>query len=120
LAERGSPGLPVRCLELRQLEPTQQGVGRDAGCLRSFIDVALRPDHSSQGPFYSNEHLWLDFHKHQAVVDSQMLALTPKEYGVLALLVEHSGQIVSRDAGMGRVDAGLAKLTLLDSPRVTN
>jgi DNA-binding response OmpR family regulator len=61
-------------------------------------NMGLLPDHSSQGPFYSDEHLWLDFHKHQAVLDGQMLTLTRKEYGVLALLVEHSGQIVPREA----------------------
>ena len=60
--------------------------------------MGLLPNHSSQGPFYSDEHLWLDFHKHQAVLDGEMLTLTLKEHGVLALLVERSGQIVTREA----------------------
>ena len=60
--------------------------------------MGLLRDLSNQGPFYSDEHLRLDFHKHQAELDGQMLTLTCKEYGVLALLVEHSGQIVPREA----------------------
>jgi DNA-binding response OmpR family regulator len=61
-------------------------------------NMGLLRDDSNQGPFYSDEHLCLDFHKNQAVLDGQMLTLTRKEYGVLALLVEHSGQIVTREA----------------------
>jgi hypothetical protein len=41
LSVGGAAGLPVSCLELRQLHPFQQRVGRNIDCARSFINVAL-------------------------------------------------------------------------------
>ena len=55
-------------------------------------------DQSSQDTFYCDEHLSLDFDRHRAMLDSQALPLTRKEYNLLALLVEHSGRIVPREA----------------------
>jgi DNA-binding response OmpR family regulator len=55
-------------------------------------------DQSSQDTFYCDEHLSLDFERHHAMLDSQAIPLTRKEYNLLALLVEHSGRIVPREA----------------------
>lgn len=55
-------------------------------------------DQSSQDTFYCDEHLSLDFDRHHAMLDSQAISLTRKEYNLLALLVEHSGRIVPREA----------------------
>jgi hypothetical protein len=42
LAEGGPTRFPVSLLELGELHPTEQGVGRDADCFGRFIYVALR------------------------------------------------------------------------------
>src|ERR1051325_1154288 len=61
------------------------------------------PMNNSQVAPYRDEHLSLDF-SHQAVtVDSQRLILTRKEYELLALLVEHAGEIIPREALLMRV-----------------
>src|SRR3954464_1687544 len=47
---------------------------------------------------YRDEHLSLDFEKQVAILDSQRMVLTRKEYELLSLLVQHAGEIIPRDA----------------------
>ena len=47
---------------------------------------------------YGDEHLVLDFQQQAVFVDKKQLTLTKKEYELLALLVEHAGEIVPRNA----------------------
>jgi len=54
-------------------------------------------------PPYRDEHLSLDFEKQVAILDSQRMVLTRKEYDLLALLVQHAGEIIPRDALLMRV-----------------
>jgi DNA-binding response OmpR family regulator len=54
-------------------------------------------------PPYRDEHLTLDFEKQVAVLDTQRMVLTRKEYDLLALLVQHAGEIIPRDALLMRV-----------------
>ncbi len=64
---------------------------------------------------YRDEHLAVDFDHRLAVLDSNRLTLTRKEYELLALLVQHAGEIVPRDALLLRVwgyGAGIRTRTL--------
>jgi DNA-binding response OmpR family regulator len=45
----------------------------------------------------------MDFSQQTAAVDTQRLVLTRKEYDLLALLVQHAGEIIPRDALLYRV-----------------
>jgi len=47
---------------------------------------------------YRDEHLTLDFAQQAAVLDAERMTLTRKEYDLLALLVEHAGEIIPREA----------------------
>ena len=58
---------------------------------------------TSQLPPYHDEHLALDFDLQSAVLDGSRLALTRKEYDLLALLVQHAGEIIPREALLLRV-----------------
>lgn len=53
--------------------------------------VAPKPE------LYRDLHLTVDFDRCQVSLDSRQLVLTRKEYELLAKLVEHAGEIVSRD-----------------------
>jgi DNA-binding response OmpR family regulator len=57
----------------------------------------------NQVPPYRDEHLTLDFGQQAAVLDSQRMVLTRKEYDLLALLVQHAGEIIPREALLMRV-----------------
>lgn len=57
----------------------------------------LREDGSQTEP-YGDEHLIFDFQQQVATLDGRRMTLTRKEYDLLALLVQHAGQIVPRDA----------------------
>ena len=61
------------------------------------------PVNTTSVPPYRDEHLFLDFSQQAATVDSQRLVLTRKEYDLLALLVQHAGEIIPRDALLYRV-----------------
>ncbi len=52
---------------------------------------------------YRDEHLSIDFDQQLATLDSQRIILTRKEYDLLALLVQHAGQIIPREALLMRV-----------------
>ncbi len=54
-------------------------------------------------PSYRDEHLAIDFDQQAAVLDSQRMILTRKEYDLLALLVQHAGEIIPREALLMRV-----------------
>ena len=54
-------------------------------------------------PAYHDEHLSVDFDRQVAELDSTPIVLTRKEYDLLALLVQHAGQIIPRDVLLQRV-----------------
>src|ERR1017187_6924941 len=47
---------------------------------------------------YRAEHPSMDFTQPAALLDSERMTLTRKEYELLALLVRHAGEIIPRDA----------------------
>lgn len=47
---------------------------------------------------YRDEHLSLDFDQQIAALDAERMVLTRKEYDLLALLVQHAGEIIPREA----------------------
>jgi|SRR5271157_263892 len=64
---------------------------------------------------YRDEHLAVDFDHRIAVLDSERMILTRKEFELLALLVKHAGEIVPREALLLRVwgyGAGIRTRTL--------
>jgi len=54
-------------------------------------------------PAYRDEHLTVDFDRQVAELDSTRMVLTRKEYDLLALLVQHAGQIIPRDVLLERI-----------------
>ena len=47
---------------------------------------------------YRDEHLSVDYEHQVAALDTERILLTRKEYDLLALLVQHAGEIIPRDA----------------------
>jgi len=54
-------------------------------------------------PPYRDEHLTIDYDQQIAILDSERMTLTRKEYDLLALLVQHAGEIIPREALLMRV-----------------
>jgi len=59
---------------------------------------------------YRDEHLLVDPSRKVVVLDNRTLSLTPKEYCLLALLVQHAGAVVPR--------AMILKLVWGDTPEL--
>lgn len=57
----------------------------------------------TQIPSYRDEHLSIDFDQQLAILDTERITLTRKEYDLLALLVQHAGEIIPREALLMRV-----------------
>src|SRR5271157_2290813 len=62
-----------------------------------------QPLGSHRMPPYRDEHLAMDFNLQNAILDGERMTLTRKEYDLLALLVQHAGEIIPRDALLMRV-----------------
>ena len=62
-----------------------------------------QPISTNHIPPYHDEHLAVDFDLQRATLDSVPMSLTRKEYDLLALLVQHAGEIIPRDALLLRV-----------------
>jgi DNA-binding response OmpR family regulator len=56
-------------------------------------DRALSPPNQ---PFYRDGNLLVDLRDRVVILDRQILTLTRMEYRLLALLVEHAGEVVTR------------------------
>ncbi|MGA2590326.1 MAG: winged helix-turn-helix domain-containing protein [Bryobacteraceae bacterium] len=52
---------------------------------------------------YHDQHLDIDFRHKTALLDSKPLGLTRKEYDLLALLIQHAGELVTRETLLLRV-----------------
>jgi|SRR5579885_1401248 two-component system alkaline phosphatase synthesis response regulator PhoP len=52
---------------------------------------------------YQDEHLTVAFDQQTVTLDAHRLILTRKEYELLALLVQHAGEIIPREALLMRV-----------------
>jgi len=60
--------------------------------------MGMLPGNTHQIMPYRDEHLALDFDQQAASLDSERITLTRKEYDLLALLVQHAGEIIPREA----------------------
>ena len=58
----------------------------------------LQAGNNHQGMPYRDEHLAMDFAQQAVILDSERMTLTRKEYDLLALLVQHAGEIIPREA----------------------
>ena len=56
------------------------------------------PVNGNHTPWYRDEHLFVDFEQQSAILDTERMSLTRKEYDLLALLVRHAGEIIPRRA----------------------
>ena len=52
---------------------------------------------------YHDQHLDLDFEHKTAMLDSRPVALTRKEFDLLALLIQNAGEVVTRETLLMRV-----------------
>ena len=58
----------------------------------------MQAGNNHQGMPYRDEHLAMDFAQQAVILDSERMTLTRKEYDLLALLVQHAGEIIPREA----------------------
>lgn len=61
---------------------------------------------------FRDEYLIVDLRNPVAILDSQPLMLTRKEYGLLALLVQHAGEIVPRSILLKEVWGSLPEASI--------
>ena len=67
----------------------------DSGELKALIESILRRQKSTTKKNLSN--IQIDFETHIASIDSQIIDMTPKEFKILAYLIGHPGEVISRE-----------------------
>lgn len=63
--------------------------------IRAFLRNRSQPDDTLL-PFYNDGHLSIDLMRHEVVLEGHTVALTPKEFALLAFLVRQPGGIVTQ------------------------
>jgi DNA-binding response OmpR family regulator len=58
--------------------------------------MEILQDQSSDEPFYTDDRLFVHLKQRLATLDGEKLMLTRKEYLLLALLVQHTGEVVPK------------------------
>jgi hypothetical protein len=73
---------------------------RNTSCIALAGGLVLAPtlDTVQPRPVYRDEHLTVEFGPRTVLVDGLPIALTRKEYALLAMLVQHAQEIVPRNA----------------------
>jgi two-component system KDP operon response regulator KdpE len=51
---------------------------------------------SLDGPYYRDGHLYVDLRQQVVKLDGETVPLTPMQYEVLSLMVQHAGVVVTR------------------------
>ena len=74
-------------------------VGRLTACLRR----AGERNDEKIGLLFPSDSVVLDCGRHELVIEDRATYLTPKEFGVLRLLIRHAGKVLSTDAILTRV-----------------
>ena len=66
--------------------------------LLARIRRLLRQPHpgAQQRPVFDDGHLRIDLEAHRATLDGAALRLTPKEFGLLGILLQHAGQVATQ------------------------
>jgi DNA-binding response OmpR family regulator len=73
------------------------------------LNLLLSPPNQ---PCYRDERLSVDFRKQRVKFDGEAVTLTGMQYRVLALLVEHAGEVVPRAIILKRIWGGAPKIQL--------
>jgi two-component system, OmpR family, KDP operon response regulator KdpE len=68
------------------------GVGELMARLRVILRRVTAPEHS---PVYRTEHLTVDLTLREVMVDGQTASLTPTEYDILRVLIQHAGKVLT-------------------------
>jgi DNA-binding response OmpR family regulator len=73
------------------------------------LNLLLSPPNQ---PSYRDERLYVDLRRRLVIFDSEVVTLTRMQYRVLALLVEHAGEVVPRAIILKRIWGGAPKIQL--------
>ncbi|MBB3227646.1 two-component system KDP operon response regulator KdpE [Luteibacter sp. Sphag1AF] len=97
LSVRDSEAEKVRALDLGANDYVTKPFGIQELMARLRVLLRQRPaEGAAPSPVYDDGRLRIDMARREVVLDGRPLALTRKEYGVLAALVTHRGRVVTQ------------------------
>jgi two-component system KDP operon response regulator KdpE len=69
-----------------------------AGELMARLRVVLRRlNASEEGPVFQSDHLSVDLNRHEVTLSGKIVSLTPTEYDILKVLVQHPGKVLTHN-----------------------
>ena len=98
LSVRADEGGKVRALDAGANDYVTKpfGVPELMARARALLRDAVAPAAAAEPPVYDDGRLRIDLARREVMLDGQALALTRKEYALLALLVRHADRVVTQ------------------------
>lgn len=72
-------------------------IARVKAQLRRYKTYNTAPQSPENGGILEFDNLWMDTHSHKCCADGAVLELTPTEFSILRILLEHKGNVVSAE-----------------------
>ena len=96
LSVRDAESEKVRALDHGANDYVTKPFGIQELMARLRVLLRNRPDEPGLSPRYDDGHLAIDLARREVTLDGAPLALTRKEYAVLAMLLRHPGRVVTQ------------------------
>jgi len=96
LSVRDAESEKVRALDHGANDYVTKPFGIQELMARLRVLLRNRPDEPSLSPRYDDGHLAIDLSRREVTLEGAPLALTRKEYAVLAMLLRHAGRVVTQ------------------------
>jgi len=101
--EVGADDYLAKPFSMRELLARVKAMLRRVRLIREEVNQAEGEERKPKAEILEFDNLRIDMTRHEITVDGEVVAFKPKEYELLTFLVQHQGQVLSREFILERV-----------------